>query len=189
MFFILDEIQKIKMMKLILRLISILTLMFFLDINNINSQTCNDNEVYHEKFCYTLIFFKSLLNNANFSLDCLNKNNYLLESCKTYSKQVIARLINIYTSNLKLTPVYQFAFIDTKTSQILLERLSEKTNIKFNSLFVNSYSFDSVIYIENQSSIGTEIKFSSTNINNDNLDKSSSANECVYGNYQVIFCL
>jgi hypothetical protein len=153
------------------------------NIKTIKAESCDTNEVYHDTCCYKLISFKSLLNNS-FTPDCENllRTNISLEICTKFIRQVITRLVNIYTNNLKLTPVYQFAFVDSRISKNLLERLSEKTHSRFDSLFVNSYSFDSVLYIENQPSIGTAIQHSSTNII-DSSDKSSSTIKCVYGNF------
>jgi hypothetical protein len=121
---------------------------YFLFIKTVLSYECNENEIYFEKSCYKLIKLDSFENDYS----CSNQMNSSVIQCIDYLNKIVNRLIKIYTDNVKFSDLYQFTYLDIKTSRKkIIDKLIEN-NKQVKNIFLNYYIYDNNHYIENQPS-------------------------------------
>lgn len=162
-------------MSISFNLFSISLIIFCINFKLLKCQICNNNEVYFNKFCYNLLTFQELSNTPITQNACNSTNQNT--RCSQYLDQIVIQLANIYTNNLKLTNVYEFATLDIKRQKHVFEHLIEKNlGAVKKTVFLNSYFFNHNVYFENQPSEG---EMPNVVLHSDNSDNSEV--KCIYG--------
>ena len=113
---------------------------------------CTDDEVYFEESCYKLVKLKP---SGSKSIRCTNIiDSDTSNECIEYLDKFIQRLIQIYKNNLKLNDMYNFGFLDFKSTshRSIIESIIKNHEIKKMNIFMNYYFYNNNYYVENQPS-------------------------------------